>query len=251
MNKLLLKLTTAALTAALSLTVILSASGCDNSSEQPPQSEAVTSSSAIDDNELDLNSLHTFDKNGDKFAGIWKISDGAGSKLESFFYLFDGNGTANLVTGTSGYCGTYGFDENRFVCQLMFGINGKYDYTIKDDTIELVNIETEEPTTLKRVDSLDVIPKPFDDFSVDNSLLGAWQSDNGLTYYFDKSGIMYQNQYDTMYTYYSYSAKDGKITASSYIGKEKNDEELEYSLDDDILTISNINYKKIAASKVK
>lgn len=243
------------ISAVIVLTMAFSFAGCGEEESTSNTNETKTSSSSSQTknkaNQVDLSSLHTFDKDGDKFAGIWQITDGAGSDLTSFYYMFDGNGKADLITGTSGYCGTYGFDDTLFACQLMFGINGKYTYEISENKIELTNSENKENTTLTRVNSLDMIPLPFADFSVDNNLLGAWKSDNGETYYFDKNGIMYQNQYDSMYTYYSYSAQNGKIKTESYIGNEKNEEEIDYSIEDNILNMYNMQYKKIDASEVK
>lgn len=237
---------------------LLAFAGCDNngSSSEPTEStEHIEVTTQTEKKEFDLRSLHSYDlENGDEFAGVWQITAGAGSKLENFVYIFNGSGSANLIVGTTGYCGNYGLDENAktFTCQLMFGINGQYTYKKNsDDEIVLTNTDSEETTTLSRIASFDMIPIPMQDAVIDDALVGAWESESGEYYYFDENGIMYQNQYGTMFTFYKYSAENGVITAVSNMGEEDDQTDtFEYSVTDDELIIDGYEYFRTTTDKL-
>lgn len=246
------------ISAMLALLCVFAFAGCENnkSSSEPTEStEHIEVTTQADKKEFDLRTLHSYDlENGDEFAGAWQITAGAGSKLEDFVYIFSGSGSANLIVGTTGYCGKYGLDKNAktFTCQLMFGINGQYTYEKHgDNEIVLTNTESKETTTLSRIASFDMIPIPMQDAKIDDALVGAWESESGEYYYFDKSGIMYQNQYGTMYTFYKYSAENGVITAVSNMGEEEDQTDtLEYSVTDDELVIDGYEYFKTTTDKL-
>lgn len=247
---------------SLSLTAVAALcmfSGCNENSsdiEETTSVEATQSSSevSLEESIMDAAKLHSFDlENGDDFAGAWKITAGEGSKLDSFTYVFDGHGKADLVAGTTGYYGTYAIDEDKkeFTSQLMFGINGIYTYEVSDEsTIVLTNKDNNKTTTLTQVDSFDMIPVPDGNGKIDEAILGAWKSENGNYYFFDKSGIMYENSFSMIFTYYTYSAEDNMIHAVSNMveGEEKTD--FEYSVDGDKLTIDGYDYTKIPASEL-
>lgn len=237
---------------------LLAFSGCDDK-ESPGKTAETTEhieiTEAQNNGEFNIKDLHSFDlENGDEFSGAWQITAGAGSKLGNFVYMFDGKGSANLIVGTTGYCSEYSLDENAktFTCQLMFGINGSYTYKkSSDDEIVLTNNNSKETTTLSRLASFDIIPIPEQDAVIDDKLIGVWKSDSGEFYYFDNGGIMYQNQYGTMYTFYKYSAKDGIITAVSNMGEEEDQTDtLKYSISDDILTIDGYEYTKASTDEL-
>ncbi len=197
--------------------------------------------------EFTISSLHSYDiENGDVFAGAWQITDGTGSQLSHMVYLFSGDGSAVLIIGTTGYCETYTLDtdNSEFTCQLMFGINGNYTYKADGESIVLTNIDSGETTTITRLASFDMIPLPDSDASIDDELVGAWMSEDGEYFYFDESGIMYQNQYGAVYTYFSYSAKDGKITAVYNAGSGDITDEYEYSVSGDTLTFDGYEYER-------
>lgn len=242
-----------ALTAIILAVICLFAfAGCDKneSSGKPTETtEHIEVTGEADNKEFDLRDLHSYDlENGNEFAGAWTITSGAGSKLGDFIYIFDGKSNADLIVGTTGYCGKYSLNESEktFTCQLMFGINGQYTYEKNgDDEIVLTNSKSKETTTLTRAASVDILPIPMQNADIDSALLGAWESESGEYYYFDKSGIMYQNQYGTMFTYYKYSAKDGKLTAVSNMGEEEDQtDNFKYSVSNDVLTIDGYEYTK-------
>lgn len=241
----------------MAATAVFAFAGCNkNSSSDTADTTAVaTEPMTTEPSKLtDINKLHSYDaENGDLFAGAWNITDGAGSKLESFVYLFNGSGKADLITDTTGYCGTYALDTEAktFKCQLMFGINGSYTYSKDDDnTIVLTNTESKETTTLTKLASFDIVPIPDENPVIDKDLVGAWAADDGEYYYFDSNGIMYQNQYGTMYVYSKYSAEDGVITSEYRVGANESKDKLEYSVNGDELTLNNFEYKRITADKL-
>lgn len=249
------KLTIKLLALAMAVTSALAFAGCNTNTSSVTDTTVATEPQTTQPSKLaDISKLHSYDaENGDLFAGAWKITDGAGSKLESFVYLFNGSGKADLITDTTGYCGTYKLDteEKTFSCKLMFGISGDYTYDKTDEnTIVLTNISSNETTTLSKLASFDVVPIPDENPVIDKELVGAWGGDDGEYYYFDANGIMYNNQYGTMYVYSKYSAKDGIITSEYKVGANESKDELEYSIKGDVLTLNNFDYKRISADKL-
>lgn len=246
----------------LACSAILAFSGCGNNSENSATTPDETASAVeesvqqTDDNKADLQALHSYDaENGNIFAGAWTITEGEGSQYKSFVYLFDGNDSASIIIDTMGYVGEYSLtteDEKEiFSAQLMFGINGNYTYKVSDDknTITLTNTETDVDTTLQRVVSFDCIPIPDENAKIDSKILGAWKTEDGDYYYFDESGIMYNNSYGTIFTYYTYSAENSQITATYSMGEETT-ETFEYSVNGDTMTIDGFTYNKIPANEL-
>lgn len=230
--------------------------GCnqqESSSENKETTTATegTTSSADLKKSTDISALHSYDENGDALAGAWKITGGEGEQYKSFIYLFDGKGSASLIVDNMGYMGKYTADDTKFACQLMYGINGKYTYKKEDKTITLTNTETYKTTTLEKCESFSILPKPDGEINTDEKLLGAWASENGEYYYFGADGVMYHNQFSTIYNYASYSTSDGKIK-SRYVMSEEVDEEFEYQInEEDVLTIDGYEYKRISADELK
>jgi hypothetical protein len=237
----------------LSAIAVISFAGCGK--EESSSSSEITESTVSETNandtlkiETDIAALHSYDdENGNAFAGAWRIDSGVGEDLNSFMYLFDGDGKADLIIDNVGYCGEYALTSSSFVCQLMVGINGTYTYKIGDNQIILTNIETSEQTTLVKIDDFNMLPNPIENPIIDEELLGAWKSEDGEFYYFDKQGIMYHNQFGTIYNYGTYSAKDGVLN-STYKMYDDVDEDSEYSIEGDTLKIGEYEYTKISAS---
>lgn len=224
---------------------------------QPHQPTAPVSSNDNSDDSV-LKSLHTFNPDSDDdFAGVWHIAEGQGSQYENFVYMFDGNETATLFAGNTGYIGKYTLEKDKdgndtFSSHLMFGINGVYTYKFNDSKTEVIlsATESENNTVLTKIESFDCIPIPDSNPKIDESILGAWKSEDGEYYYFDKNGIMYQNLYNTMFTYSSYSASDGKIISTYSTGTSEESDNYSYSVKNDILTLNGFEYKKITIDQI-
>lgn len=243
----------------LSLVLAVSAvcvfAGCDD--EQDASSESTTSQtessvSTTDDLETDIKALHYFDaESDDPFAGAWKITEGVGSDLSSFVFLFDGTETASIIIGTTGYVESYTVEEtkNTFSTQLLFGLNGIYSYEFSNENtkVKLTNTDDKSTTTMEKLVSFDCIPIPDAEPKIDEAILGAWKSADGDTLYFDKNGIMYENFLGFKYS--KYSAENSVVT-STYTELEDATEEYEYSMNGDILTFNNCEYSRIPASEL-
>lgn len=259
-------LTRIALAAVLSSSVLVFGGCSDNEeSSAPVETESVaeqeTTASSEEQGEFDIKDLQYYDTDStSSFAGAWKITDGVGSDYSSFVYIFDGNGKATLVVGNTGYCGSYSLtideevnDIEIFECNLMFGINGEYTFKFSEskDTLYLTYRDGDAASTLEKLsDDYTFVPTAPENPVIDDELIGAWASDNGIYYYFGADGIMYANSYETMFTYYTYSAKDGEITAVYDMNGEIT-ETYEYSFDGEILTFDGIEYSKIPTSKLR
>lgn len=194
-------------------------------------------------------------ENGDDFTGAWKITEGEGSQYGSFVFSFNGEGRAAMVIDNSGYFGKYEIEQkngkNAFTTQMIFGLNGEYTYKLSDDknTITLTNNEDNSAATMQRVESFDCVPS-VENVKIDEDLLGAWKSEDEDTFYFDESGIMYHNQYNTMFNYAAYTAENSKITATYSMGSEMTDE-YEYSLEGGTLKLNGYEYERISVSEVE
>lgn len=223
------------------------------------QATETTAKSDIANESFDLKSLHTCKENpNDDLVGAWQITSGEGSQYESFYYMFNGEGKSILISGTSGYFGsyTYGTDDDSnptFTTKLVFGLNGTYTYKLSDDkkTAELTNTSTKAVSTLKKADNPDFIPTPEEDASIDDDLVGCWMSDSGEYLCFDKSGIMYQNLFDYMFAYSNYTAKDGQIVSTYTTSDQKTTDKYTYSVKGDTLTLNNDTYSRISFSDLK
>lgn len=195
------------------------------------------------------------ENSADPFAGYWKIADGAGSNLKSFIYLFDGDGKASIIIGNMGYCGEYSIStdsslgEEVFTCQLMFGINGDYTYAVADDGNKITITNNGEDSVLERVENPSFVTKAQENPQIDEKLVGAWDCGTGLYYYFGDDGRMYSNSYGTAFTYFNYTAKDGKITAVYDMSGEQTDT-YEYSFEGNTLTLDGMEYTKITPEKM-
>lgn len=247
----------------IAISAIATFAGCNNNdSSKTSTTTAVVETTAQNDENFDMKTLHCVDtESTDPFAGVWHITEGEGSALNSFQYLFDGNGKASMIIDNMGYCGEYGVTadstqsgsdgQSTFTCQLRFGINGVYTYDFSDSNTKVVltNTETGKTTTMEQLVTYSFVPIPDANPVVDKDLVGAWKSDTGEYFYFSKDGLMYHNQYGVLFTYYSYSAKDKTITAT-YKMKDEVVENYTYEVDGDKLTMNNFEYTRINTSEL-
>ena len=267
MKKLLFKSACALLAAVLAIGL----AGCSGKTESSaPSTEAATESVTTEPpteaevfvTETDLTKLHPITAQSDQFAGMWHITDGVGAKLEHFVYEFDGNGNAYIMVGTTGYCGTYGVKaedgKDLFITQLMFGLDGKYTYEFSKDrnSVVLTNISNESTTTLEKTEGFSPVPDATESYVTDEALLGAWVDSTGGYLYFGKDGVMYDAQANVSFTFYTYSAADGKINETSVLTEEIN-ETATYSVEKDvqdakkdILTYNDVEYQRVSADKL-
>lgn len=240
-------------------------SGCGEENPKPSETsateQAVEETTIVNEQELSsLNDLHKINYEGDKFAGAWTISEGEGSQLESFVYLFDGNGEfAYLMVGTMGYITKYelktdnssGTEKELFNTKTLFGLNGDYTYEFSEDgmTATLTSEETGKTSTIQKIISYDYIPFPKSGAKIDKELCGAWTDDKDEYLCFDENGIMYATQKGLSFTFYNYSAENGKIDAI-YTMKEEISESYDYSIEDDKLNFDGSVYKRIPMSEL-
>ena len=266
MKRLFIKITCAAL-AVLSAVSLTACSGDSSSKKESSTASAQTqttvsqttvpqTTSAKDlKKETDLKKLHVPDTTKDQFAGYWKITEGSGSQLKSFTFCFYGNQKSYMLIGTMGYFGTYKLEEKDgkpiFSSKLPFGLDGDYTYEFNKErtSVVLTNISDKSKSTMERQENFNSIPKPDENPTVDEAIIGAWKDDTGAYLYFGSDGIMYTNQVGVNFSFYNYSAKDGKIT-QTYTMKEKTTEEATYSFDGEKFLYNNYEYQRISADEL-
>lgn len=160
-----------------------------------------------------------------------------------------------MLIGTMGYRGGYEIKDKNgksvFSSQMTFGLDGDFTYEFNKERTSVVLTSTADnsKTTMVRVENYNSIPEAEKNPVIDEKLLGAWKDDTGAYLYFDKNGIMYANQVGVNFSFYNYSAKDGKIT-QTYTMKEKTTEEATYSFDGEKLLYNNYEYQRISADEL-
>lgn len=253
--------------AALALAALLSASVFAGCEEQP--SSSLPSSSQIEEpvetqevNNADLHSLININYDGNEFAGVWIITEGIGSKLDGFAYMFDGNNAAYLMVGTMGYIGTYtmqtetladGEAHKTFTTQLQFGLDGKYTFEFADDEhqeVTLTNTADNTTTVMHRAAAYEYIPFPDENPVIDEQLVGAWDDGSGNRYYFDSSGVMYEYNKNLSFTFSKYSA-NGETLTYTYTMKDDITSESQYTVSGDTLTLDGLKYQRISTDKLE
>ena len=224
------------LTLSLAALAVFSLAACsDNSSSSESEATTAVTEGTVDEKEkenettpkrdVNLSELHAINYDGNDFAGAWHITEREeGNTYNSFTYVFDGDSSAYLMMGSMGYISNYELnpDINQIATQMMFGINGKYNYEFSDDknTVTLTN-----------------------------SIVGAWKDDSGGFLYFDDQGILYETQKGLSFTFYNYSAGDGKINTKCFMPDETK-ASVEYSVDGDTLTYNGYKYEKAETSEL-
>lgn len=232
-------------------------SGCNvtvNESSQQETTQAATTqaptTAPVKNTVKAVTDLMPTDVGTNDFAGTWKITNSDSDEIKNLQYTFDGDQRATLIMDNMGYLGTYAIKSNVFSCQLMYGINGTYAYE-KDgeNKIVLVDTMTQEKVILEKCE-LSIIPEAPKKPEIDEKLVGTWYDETGEYFYFDKSGVMYSNQYGIMCTFFTYTAKEGKITAEYVMDKNETDT-YTYTLNDDgTLTMNDSSYKKVSDSEL-
>ena len=255
MNKIFVKI----IAISLSVISLTAFAGCNDSSSQTetttPKVTEETSIKPDSDTTVDIKTLNCFDaENGDDLAGAWRIKSGEGEQFKTFVYMFDGHGKVTLAIDNMGYLENYTLDSNKKTVSLMvgFGLNGTYKYELSDDkkSLMLTNEENKLTTTMENVENFSMIPDTVEKPQIDESILGAWKSDDGEYIYFDADGIMYNNLYGKTLIYSNYSAVDSTITSNYVMQSEELSDTYIYTVKDDVLTLNNATYNKIPASEL-
>ena len=252
------------LTLSLACAAAVSLAACSNgeSSSSEVQTTAAETDATHDEaasdtktaRDVNLTDLHAINYDGNEFAGAWHITErDEGETYRSFTYVFDGDSTCYLMMGSMGYISNYELntDINQMATQMVFGINGKYTYEFSDDnnTLTLTDADTKKQTKLEKYMSFSCIPLPEADAKIDSELVGAWKDDSGGFLYFDDQGIMYETQKGLSFTFYNYSAEDGKINTKCFMPDETK-ASVEYSVDGDTLTYNGYKYEKAETSEL-
>lgn len=247
----------------LSLLTLFSLAACGSGSSKSSESETTAAPQTTEPGttaapelvkETDLSKLHQPADSKDLFAGFWKITEGTGSQLSSFVYSFDGNGKAFMLIGTMGYFGTYTLEQKDgkdvFTCLMMFGKDYlTYKFSKDKNTVTLTSTTDSSTTTMERTEAYNSVPDAPESPVIDNELLGAWKDETGAYLYFDKSGIMYTNQLGVNFSFYTYSAENGKIT-QTFTMKEETTETATYKIENSVLNYNGYDYVKCSADEL-
>lgn len=186
-------------------------------------------------------------------AGTWAPADGSGAT----YYVFDNNGTAELVTGTVRYKGTYSLSDtdgakkmNLYIPVGYSAIQGDFDYALSGNifTGKTFQISSGEDDTLELVSS--ALPEstlaPAEDRKTDDKIIGTWKlkdSTNNVTYTINQDGTIIL-QSDSMRIDGVYTIKDKAIAITYNMAGQESTMEEEYSFDGETLLINSMGYEK-------
>ncbi len=246
---------------ALAAAALMAASfsGCDGGSSGSETIPAVTEASNPGSESADLHALLQINEKGNEFAGVWKITGGTGSQFKNFAFMFDGNDRSFLMIGNMGYLGTYTLKtedlgngaQKTMTTHLVFGIDGTYTYKFDSDMqgVTLTDTETGEETELTRTAAYEYIPFPDKEPVIDEELVGAWKDENGNSYYFDAGGVMLEYFSGLSFIFAKYSAT-GESLSYTYTMKDEINNESQYSVSGDVLTLDGIKYNRIPVDEL-
>ncbi len=205
----------------------------DNSQEGTTPTEEVTQS-----NNSSLSDV------GSKIIGTWVCKDVS----DDCYFIFDEKGDAYAKWGTCtvyGYYdyyeedGTYDIDIPNFLFNEYEGHFGDNIMTLKSDDSSY----TFEKTTLP-----EVIIKTPDNLSIDESILGKWQSEESYECYEFKSDgtAIVTDMYNYATVDCKFSCDKDIVTLYSMASVTKeNTREVKYSLKDSKLTLDDIEFEKV------
>lgn len=225
------------LSVSLSMVFVTGCSG-DEDSSSSSSSDDTQSYSYSDSTDMLKDYLASFVEGDNPFYGTWQIED-----FDYLSFVFRNDGYAELAMGTEGDFTTLTIDEDEKTVSLEFivGLNGVYDYEFSNDEQTLTLTLDGEETVLNKQDDFNFVPDPPEVAEVDEDIIGWWQSEDGLIYYFGEDGIMYSNLISSE-TCYTYCVADGKIEAIYTYGDEI-EYEVEYSYKKGVLTIDGNEYE--------
>ena len=220
----------------------LALGGCNKTEPEPtePSTEA-TQQGEVKSSKKELSEyLAKFTEGDNPIYGTWQ--------LEGYSYLsfiFRNDNLAEMVMGTEGDFTALGIDEKNktLTVQFILGLNGTYSYTVSDDGKILSLKQDGKTTVLKRTKDYNIIPKAPKRPKVDSDIVGWWESETTLIYYFGADGIMYSDHI-SMETGYTYTAKNGKISATYQYGGDVKSE-FSYEYKDGTLTIDGNKYTRM------
>ncbi len=186
-------------------------------------------------------------------AGTWAPADGSGTS----YYVFDNNGTVELVAGTVRYKGTYALSDtdgskriNLYIPVGYSAIQGDFDYTLSGNifTGKTFEISSGEGEPLKLVSSS--LPEntltPAEDRKTDDKIIGTWKlkdSTNNVTYTINQDGTIIL-QSDSMRIDGVYTIKDKALAITYNMAGQESTMEEEYSFDGETLIINSMGYEK-------
>ena len=229
----------------LSILIVFSAAalgGCNKTEPEPTESSTeATQPDVVNSSEDELGEyLAKFTEGDNPVYGTWKLDN-----YSYLSFVFRNDNLAEMVMGTEGDFTALKLDEENktLTVQFILGLNGTYSYTVSDDGKILSLKQGANTTVLKRAKDYDIIPKAPKKPKVDSDILGWWESESGLVYFFGADGIMYSNHI-SMETGYTYTAKNGKISATYQYGGDVKTE-LSYKYKDGTLTIDGNEYSRM------
>ncbi|MCH5303429.1 MAG: hypothetical protein J1E41_01075 [Ruminococcus sp.] len=217
--------------------------GCGN--ENTAKSTKATETTQKSEDKLtDTNELKNYlskSVEGDNpIYGTWKLEG-----IDVVSFIFRNDNLAQMVMGTEADFASLSLNTKKKTLSVTFvlGLNGDYSYELSEDEKILTLSSKGKDIRLIKQKDYNLIPKSPKNPKIDEKLIGWWESEDKITYFFGSDGIMYSNHI-SMETCYTYNADKGKIDAVyDYGGDVK--ESFDYSFNKDgNLIIDGTEYKQ-------
>ncbi len=190
-------------------------------------------------------SENTADNDSTKIIGTWVCED----INDDCYFIFDEKGDAYAKWGTSTVYGYYDYyeDENLYDIDIPNFLYNEYEAHFGGDVMTLKSDESSY--TFEKAHMPEVIIKAPDNLSIDEKIIGNWQSpDNFECYLFNSDGTAVITD---MYNYATidckYSCNNG-VATMYYMASDKKDgsKEVTYNFEGDKLILNNYTYEKVA-----
>ncbi|MBE6824489.1 MAG: hypothetical protein E7513_03985 [Ruminococcaceae bacterium] len=190
------------------------------------------------------NTAHTAQGDSTQIVGTWVCNEVS----DDCYFIFDENGDAFAKWGTSTVYGYYDYDEEEGLYDIDIP-NFLYNEYKAHFGGDIMTLKSDESSfTFEKAQMPQVIIKAPDNLSIDEEIIGDWQSeDNFECYKFNSDGTA---TITDMYNYATidckFSCNDGVVTMY-YMASDTKDgsREVAYSFENDKLILNNYTYEKV------
>lgn len=196
-------------------------------------------------------------------------TDASSQSPESLtYYVFNDDGSASMAVGTMKVVGTWEYHDTTGIenadgtyidVSISSFFNGTYHVQVDGNGFvgsSMTLVPADYSTLQLDQDSQNVVFKsasapslevePFSHFKFNEKVVGEWECEaNNTKYTFREDGTCFLNQMDSLFIDGAYSVEDEKIEIK-YLAASETNTSFEYTIvDDDTITISGLEYKKV------
>lgn len=184
------------------------------------------------------------------------------------YYSFNDDGSASMAVGTMKVVGTWEYHDKTGIenadgtyidVAISSFFNGTYHVQVDGNGFvgsSMTLVPADSSTLQLDEDSQNIVFKsasapslevePFKNFKANDKVVGEWECEaNNTNYTFREDGTCFLNQMDSLFIDGAYSVEDETLEIK-YLASSETSTSFEYTIvDDDTITISGLEYKKV------